>query len=213
MTLNPFPPADPDIKLTDFAVQLLTKPNIGDRIHELGKEIAADLPRGQPASFFWIANGAIHQYSDLSRLALFRDTDLLTEAVRARSYHGVSERRPVEHDMDEMELAVHKGRRIYLLDDVLDTGSTLHTLCGRIAALLPGTAVRTVAFIEKVGCQTHQVPLDFCGFRVFGKPWLTGYGMDTYNRWRNMPGVWASDVQQVDGGGARPVKPDRKSVV
>lgn len=182
----------PNPDLQRIAVPVITGTQCKDRM----KDLAAELARGEPdepVSVFWIANGAMFFAADLIREMGFRKRNLLVEQVRGRSYDGTTSG-PLRHDTDGIDFDRHRGRRIYVLDDVLDTGQTLHVVCGTIRRHLPGAQVLPVAFVVKDGCQKFEVSLHAHGFVVHGNPWLIGYGMDDDGFHRAEPGIWAKVI-------------------
>src|SRR5262249_20488521 len=115
--------------------------------------------------------------------------------VRGRSYDG-STSGPLWHDTGLIDLDRHRGRRIFVLDDCLDTGQTMHYVCDTLYRHLPGTRVLPVAFVVKTGCQKFHVSLHASGFEIHGNPWIVGYGLDDDGYYRAEPGIW---VKQIGG--------------
>ena len=106
--------------------------------------------------------------------------------VAARSYGDstVSGDLEVELLPSRSELA---GRRLLLVDDILDTGRTL--LHVRTALLDRGAAeVRTCVFLDKPARRVIDIEPDFRVFEVEDQ-FVVGYGLDHAGRYRNLPFV------------------------
>lgn len=84
------------------------------------------------------------------------------------------------------------GRRLLLVDDILDTGNTLSTL--RDGLFARGAAeVRACVFLDKpVRRRTPMVP-DFHCFTI-DDVFVVGYGLDHAGRYRNLPYVAALEA-------------------
>jgi len=183
---------DQYIDLCKIATQLIDKTKVQDRVKDLAVQLA-DRNVGEPVSVFWIANGAQFFAADLIREIGFRNKNLIPEMIRARSYYGTASG-TLKHDADLIDYGRHRGRRIILLDDVLDMGQTLHVLSALIRDRVSGSDPQAVAFVQKEGCQKFDVPLAAVGFKIFNNPWLLGYGMDDNNHYRAEPGIWAKVI-------------------
>ena len=87
---------------------------------------------------------------------------------------------------DEREI---EGRRLLLVDDILDTGRTLAAL--RSEFLARGAAeVRSCVFLDKPSRRATPFEPDFRCFEV-GDVFVVGYGLDYCGRYRNLPFVGA----------------------
>ncbi|MEM7310566.1 MAG: hypoxanthine phosphoribosyltransferase [Planctomycetota bacterium] len=83
---------------------------------------------------------------------------------------------------DEIE-----GRNLLLVDDILDTGRTLHVL--RSELLERGARdVRTCVFLDKPARRAVEFNADFRVFEVEDL-FVVGYGLDFAGRYRNLPFV------------------------
>lgn len=81
------------------------------------------------------------------------------------------------------------GRNLLLVDDILDTGKTLHGLKGEL--LRRGAReVRTCVFLDKPSRRAVPLVPDFRCFEVENL-FVVGYGLDYAGRYRNLPFVGA----------------------
>lgn len=119
----------------------------------------------------------------------------------ARSYaNGVEpERLQVLFFPDEREI---EGRRLLLVDDILDTGRTLAAL--RAELLARGAAeVRSCVFLDKPARRAVPFEPDFHCFEV-DDVFVVGYGLDFRGRYRNLPYVAALAPDAASSGERRP---------
>ena len=174
--------------LHKIAYKLIDRELVHDRVHDLACMLGSEA--ADHISLFWITNGALPFVSALWRAeGLFRKKDLLVEAVHARNYRGIT---PVglEHDAQRIDFDAHRGRRIIVLDDILDQGTTLNNVVQCFRERLPGAVIEIATLVHKAGCDRHNVPLKHCGFTIHGKPWLIGFGMDHFGYYRTEPSIW-----------------------
>jgi len=82
-----------------------------------------------------------------------------------------------------------KGRRVLLLDDILDTGKTMSALKAEFERR--GAAeVKTCVFLDKPSRRAVELEADFRCFEVEDL-FVVGYGLDYAGRYRNLPYVGA----------------------
>src|SRR4051794_5234854 len=82
----------------------------------------------------------------------------------------------------------YEDRHILLIDDVVDTGSTLSFLLDHIRGRGP-RSLRVVSLIDKPGMRKIDVHPDWAGFTL-NEPqegFLVGYGLDHHEHYRGLP--------------------------
>jgi hypoxanthine phosphoribosyltransferase len=80
-----------------------------------------------------------------------------------------------------------RGRRVLLVDDILDSGRTLRTLRGELLAL-GAREVRTCVLLDKPARRQVAIEADHVGF-VIEDVFVVGFGLDLAGRYRNLPYV------------------------
>lgn len=81
------------------------------------------------------------------------------------------------------------GKRLLLVDDILDTGRTMQALVD--ALLERGAAdVKTCVFLDKPSRRGVDIEADFRAFEIEDL-FVVGYGLDFAGRYRNLPYVGA----------------------
>ena len=71
-----------------------------------------------------------------------------------------------------------------LVDDILDTGQTLHTVLGKLSDLHPHS-LKTCVLLEKTSRRRESVTADYVGFEV--PDGVVGYGLDYAERFHHLP--------------------------
>lgn len=81
------------------------------------------------------------------------------------------------------------GRTIVVVDDILDEGETLAHVKQRLLDM--GAAEVIVAvFADKDLKRAKPIKADLVGLTLPNE-FVVGFGMDVYNYWRNLPGLWS----------------------
>ena len=159
---------------------LVTEAEIAARVAELGREISGFYGT-DPVTMVVLANGALLFGADLARRIA---SPLEWDVLCVNSYHA---------DRNTGKLTVRPslkldpaGRKILVVDEVLDSGATLAEVCRTLLAA--GAAeVRTAVMVEKRRPRPGGVEhADWCGFELPDR-YLVGYGLDSHERFRNLP--------------------------
>ncbi len=167
---------------------LFSEEDIANRIDELAKEMAEDLP-----SDFLMApvlTGAFIFAADLLRALHKVGADPLVDFVQLSSYGGARASSGVVTLLKDFSVDV-KGRTVLLIDDVLDTGRSLHFGKGMIADR--GAAdVKTCVLVKKLTGHAEDLNPDYIGFEAGADDFLIGYGMDDAGKGRGLPLIGAA---------------------
>ena len=78
-----------------------------------------------------------------------------------------------------------RNRDVLLVDDILDTGQTVHAVLGKLIDLQP-RSLKTCVLLEKTSRRQEKVTADYVGFEVPDE-FVVGYGLDYAERYRNLP--------------------------
>lgn len=89
------------------------------------------------------------------------------------------------HGLEKIDL---RGKRILMVDDIADTGTTLLGIC---KMLKEGGAqeVRTCVLLNKQERREVNITADFVGFEIANE-FVVGYGLDYANDYRFLPDIW-----------------------
>ncbi len=161
---------------------LLDSRIIQDRVRELGTEITRDY-QGRTPHLVGILKGASIFHADLVRNI---DLGVSFDFMAVESY-GTSTRSSGEvrilKDLDESL----KGKDVLLVEDILDTGLTLHYLLKYLDSHGPNS-LKVVALLNKPSRREIEVKADYIGFDI-PDHFVIGYGLDYNQRYRNLPDI------------------------
>ena len=86
------------------------------------------------------------------------------------------------------ELALDvKKRHVLLVDDILDTGNTLHRVIDKLEKLKPAS-IKTCVLLDKKSRRVYDIQAKYVGFEIPDE-FVVGYGLDYAERYRNLPFV------------------------
>ncbi len=168
---------------------LFTEDQIARRIDDMAAEMARDLPPD-----FLLApvlTGAFIFAADLLRALYRHGADPYVDFVQLSSYGGARASSGVVTLLKDFSIEI-SGRTVLLVDDVLDTGRSLHFGKGMIEDR-GASAVKTCVFVKKLTGHAEDLQCDYIGFEAGADDFLVGYGMDDEGRKRGVPLLGAAN--------------------
>src|SRR6218665_1235220 len=166
----------------DIERVLIDEAVIEKRLDSMAAEIERDFPEG-PMLVIILLKGALVFAADLLRRV---PRPLEIECLNVASYHGGTESSGKVDFLDRHFPEV-KGRHVLLLDDILDTGRTLHAVALRLKEE-GAVAVHSGVLLAKDKERAEEVQADYVGFEI-NDEFVVGYGLDYKGRYRNLPYV------------------------
>jgi hypoxanthine phosphoribosyltransferase len=160
----------------------LTAEQIAARVAELGTEIADDYA-GRDPLLVGLLKASVVFLADLTRaMPIVHAVDFVELAgYEGRGTGGDSAIRLLK-DLDS-DIA---GRDVLLVEDVVDTGLTLHSLI-RILVLREPRSLAAVTLLDRPYRRlVDDLPVSYVGFTVPDE-FFVGYGFDLDERFRNLP--------------------------
>ncbi len=161
---------------------LLDSHTIQKRVRELGDRITQDYS-GKAPHLICVLKGASIFHADIMRAI---DLDLSFDFIAVGSY-GSRNRSSGEvrilKDLDESL----EGKDVLLVEDIVDTGLTLHYLLQNLGTRGP-ESLNTVALLNKPSSREIDVPVEYVGFDIPDE-FVVGYGLDFDQRYRNLPDI------------------------
>ena len=160
----------------------LSAEQIATRVAELGEEITADHAGNEPllvgalkASFVFLA--------DLTRaLPFLHHVDFVELAGYTSDETGGTPAVRLIKDLD----ASIEGRDVLIVEDIVDTGLTLHYLV-RTFRLRSPRSLEVVTLLDRPYRRlVEDLPVRYVGFTVPDE-FFVGYGFDVEERYRNLP--------------------------
>ncbi len=160
---------------------LISEDRIKTRVNELAQQISSDYADKGELVLIGVLKGAFIFLADLSRrLAIPRHIEFIAVSsyehgsVRSGAVRLVMDvRRPIE------------GRHVLVVEDIVDTGHTLHYLIDMLQSRNPAS-IRTCTLLHKAHKTEVDVDLDYVGFSI-GDEWVVGYGLDYDEKDRTLP--------------------------
>lgn len=158
---------------------LLSEDEILRRVQELGQQISDDY-RGKEITIVCILKGAVVFLADLLR-SLDAPTDL--DFVQISSYGNGTESTGKVDFLQDLTTNI-EGRDVLVVDDILDSGLTLHCLKEVLLAKRPAS-LKLCVLLDKARSRTVDVKVDYVGFEIPSE-FVIGYGLDYSGRYRGL---------------------------
>ncbi len=164
--------------------ELINQKDIDIQTKITAKQISAH-HRGDktPVVMVGLLNGCFAFYSDLVRSM---PLDVECDFMRVKSY--VNRKQGDIQITKDLETPV-KGKHVYIVDDIYDTGNTMNAVIEYLEVKHPAS-ISIVSLIARETSPTPKQP-SYHAFTI-GNEWLVGMGMDDEKGFnRNLPSIWA----------------------
>jgi hypoxanthine phosphoribosyltransferase len=154
------------------------------RVRELGAEISRDYV-GRDLIMIGILKGAVLFMADLMReLEVPCEIDFMAVS----SYGSATDSSGVVRILKDLDASI-EGRDVLLVEDIVDSGLTLHYLLKSLGAREP-RSLEVCALLTKPERRRVDLPIRYVGFEIPNR-FAIGYGLDHAQRYRNLPYVAA----------------------
>ena len=164
--------------------ELFTPKEIEFQTKIIGKQIADD-HRGDktPIVMIGLLNGCFAFYSDLVRAT---PIDMECDFMRVKSYTNRKQGDIVISK--DLETPI-KGKHVYVVDDILDSGNTMNAVLDYLQVKKPAS----ISIVTLITRETSPIPKQksYHAFTIKDE-WIVGMGMDNdKGNMRNSPSIWA----------------------
>ncbi len=166
----------------DILEVLISEKKIRARVRALGARITQDYA-GKTPFFLGVLKGSYVFMADLTRCVALPCT---MDFMAVSSYGGgtsttgaVRITKDLTHDIE--------GKDVIIVEDILDTGRTLHYIMELLQARRP-RSIRICTLLDKPERRAAPVSAEYVGFTVPDK-FVVGYGLDYKGYYRNLPYV------------------------
>ena len=157
----------------------LTRAEIATRVAELGDEIARDYAALDPILIAPLKSSVVF-LADLTReLRIPHSLDVIELAPYTGGQGGAVR---LLKDVD----APLENRHVLIVEDVVDTGLTLHFLCRTLGLRSPASLAAVTLLDRPYRRLVDEIPLAYVGFTVPDEL-FAGYGLGLDERWRAFP--------------------------
>jgi hypoxanthine phosphoribosyltransferase len=86
--------------------------------------------------------------------------------------------------LKDLDLSI-EGRHVLVLEDIVDTGLTLHYILQALRARHPAS-LEVGTLLDKPARRMPNIPLKYRGFELSDK-FVVGYGLDYQQNYRHLP--------------------------
>jgi hypoxanthine phosphoribosyltransferase len=163
---------------------LIDSATIAARVKEIAVQINTDFA-GRTPVLVGVLNGSFLFTADL-----IKEIEIPVEVAftkLASYFGGTQSTRSVRDDFD---LAVDiKGRDIILVEDIVDTGNTLHYLIDKLKVREPASITACTLLLKPEAIESSIPALKYIGFEI-GLEFVVGYGLDYKELGRNLKGIF-----------------------
>ncbi len=173
----------PEARPREGLKELFSAEQIRGEVERVAEEI--DMLYGdEPLVVLCVLKGAYAFFSDLVRHLKNMNVEL--DFLRLSSYGNRSESSGSVTLVKDIDVDI-AGRHVLVVEDVVDTGNSLHFLLRHLRQL-GARSVRIAAVIDKMERREVDVRVDFSCFNL-DHGFIVGYGMDYSERYRTLPGI------------------------
>jgi hypoxanthine phosphoribosyltransferase len=172
--------------VTDPAIGeiLVSADDLKRRVAELGGEISRDY-EGRDLVLVGVLKGAVPFIADLMRhLTVPCELDFMAVS----SYGSRTDSSGVVRILKDLDAPID-GRDVLIVEDIIDSGLTLHYLLRNLKARNP-RSLDVCALLTKPERRRIDLPTRYVGFEIPNR-FAIGYGLDHEQRYRNLDYVAA----------------------
>ena len=172
------------IKLHDlYFKEFISENEIAAIVKTLANRVQFDLPKDEVPIFVGILNGCFLFAADFIREY---KGNCEVSFVKLASYQGTTSTEKVKHLVGINEDLT--GRTVIILEDIIDTGSTLHKIYDTFKnKKVKQLKIATLFF--KPDVYRKELPIDYIGKSIEDK-FIVGYGLDYNGLGRNLPAIY-----------------------
>jgi len=152
------------------------------QVNRIATQINNDY-NGKRPLFIAILNGSFMFATDLFK-ALTIEAEICF--IKLASYKGIKSTGQVVTTIG-LDQTI-KDRDIIVIEDIVDTGKTLHEFLPQLLNLAPAS-IKITTLLHKPDALKHPLQLDYIGFEVPNK-FLLGYGLDYDGLGRNLNEIY-----------------------
>lgn len=166
-------------------VPYISQESIEQKVKELAAEINRDYENKKPL-FIAILNGSFIFAADL-----FKSVHIQAEIcfIKLASYKGTKSSGQVVTAIG-LDIDI-KDRHVIIVEDIIDTGRTLHYFLPQIINQQPAS-LKICVLLHKAEATEYPVKIDYLGFTIPDK-FVVGYGLDFDGYGRNIKEIYQAE--------------------
>ncbi len=161
--------------------ELISEHKLRERVAQLGEQITADYRDcAEDLVLLGVLKGSFVFLADLCRaIHLPHAVDFIGIA----SYGDETRSSGVVKITQDLTRPI-EGRHVIVVEDIVDTGLTVHYLLNNLATRHPAS-VKLASLLHKPARTIQEVPIDYLGFEIPNE-FVVGYGLDVGQQYRNL---------------------------
>jgi len=165
---------------------LVSSEELHERIGVLAAEIDRDY-EGRDLVLVGVLKGAVMFMADLMRQL---SSPVEVDFMAVSSYGSATESSGVVRILKDLDTSI-EGRDVLIVEDIIDSGLTLHYLLRNLRARDP-RSLEVCALLTKPERRRVEDPIRYVGFEIPDR-FAIGYGLDYAQRYRNLDYVAVLD--------------------
>ncbi|ULH15429.1 MULTISPECIES: hypoxanthine phosphoribosyltransferase [Deinococcus] len=164
----------------------ITEAQLMARIGEIAQQIAQEY-EGKEPHLICVLNGAFMFHADLVRAIKM---PLTVDFLQTSSYGDAKQSSGEVKLVKDLNFPL-SGRHVILVEDIVDTGITMHYLLHYLSGRGPAS-LKVAALLSKPSRRRIEVPVDYLGFTI-PDAFVYGYGLDRSQLDRNLPFITSQE--------------------
>jgi hypoxanthine phosphoribosyltransferase len=174
-----------NIKIRDREFKLfISGEKINSIIQEMAAKISSDLKDKDPL-FVCVLNGAFMFASELFKSLDFVESEITF--VKMASYRGTHSTGVIRQLIGLNE--VIEGRTVVVLEDIVDSGSTIENIINQLKEMNPGE-IKIATLLFKPAAVIKEIQLDYVGLEI-PNDFIVGFGLDYDGYGRNLKDIYS----------------------
>lgn len=166
----------------DIKEILCSEEQLQSKIKELGAAITKDYA-GKDLLMVSILKGSVMVMADLMRAV---DLPLQIDFMNVSSYGAGTETKGSVKILKDLDVDI-KGKDLLIVEDILDSGVTLHNLINLLKQRQPNS-IEICTLFSKPSRRQVEVYAKYMGYEI-PDAFIVGYGLDYAEKYRNLPYV------------------------
>lgn len=162
--------------------EFISKEDIAKRVREIASQLSEKFQGAEPI-FVCVLNGAFIFTADIIREL---DIDCEVDFIKISSYVGMKSTGKIK--MSKGLSFNIEDRRIILVEDIIDSGTSIKYLYGHLKKYKPKD-ITIVSLLAKKSNYKLNFDIDIIGFEISSE-FVVGYGLDLNQRFRNLNSIF-----------------------
>jgi hypoxanthine phosphoribosyltransferase len=175
-----------ELRARGVAKILITEDALQREVKAIAAELDAEYRADEPL-MIGVLTGAVAFMADLMKAMTI---PIQLDFMAISSYGAATKSTGVVRILKDLNEDI-EGRRLIVVEDIVDSGLTLQYLLELLKARNPRD-VRVVALLKKDKPDAIDIPVDRIGFHIPDE-FVVGYGLDYAGQYRNLPYVAVLD--------------------